>query len=96
MPIDPAFLADLVCPETHAALRLATADELQEVNDRIRAGIAENRGGETVSEPLEEGLVPSSGAVVYPIRDDIPILLIAEAISLESAAERKGGSSGPS
>lgn len=86
MPIDPAFLADLVCPETHAALRLATAAELEHVNARIRGGAAQNRGGEAVSEPLDEGLVPSSGAVVYPIRDHIPILLIAEGIPLESAA----------
>lgn len=86
MPIDPAFLADLVCPETHAALRLATASELEQVNARIRNGAAENRGGEPVSEPLDEGLVPNSGAVIYPIRDHIPILLIAEGIPLESAS----------
>ena len=96
MPIDPAFLADLVCPETHESLRLATSEELEQVNSGIRGGTLHNRGGESVSEPLEEGLVPSSGAVVYPIRDDIPILLVAEAIPLESASERKGSASDPS
>lgn len=84
MPIDPDFLQILVCPQTRKPMRVAKAGEIDAVNAQIRAGQARNRGGELVSEPLQEGLVPDGEAVVYPIRDDIPILLRQEAIPLSA------------
>ena len=41
-----------------------------------------NRGGETVSAPLVEALVREDGTALYPVRDDIPIMLIDESIPL--------------
>jgi uncharacterized protein YbaR (Trm112 family) len=82
MPIDPEFLAILVCPKTKKKLRAADARELEAVNAAIRAGTARNRGGEAVKEPLQEGLVPDGEPVVYPIQDGIPVLLTQEAIAL--------------
>ena len=58
--------------------------ELEKLNQLISAGKAKTRGGETVSDPVEEGLVPEGETVIYPIREDIPILLVQEAIPLES------------
>jgi uncharacterized protein YbaR (Trm112 family) len=85
MSLDPVFLADLVCPQTRCPLRMATAAEIARANEAIGAGGVRNRGGELVTEPLTEGLAPTSGElVIYPIRDEIPILLAAEAIPLES------------
>ena len=43
----------------------------------------QNRGGELVTEPVREGLVREDGLFLYPVRDDIPIMLIDEAIPLE-------------
>lgn len=82
--IDPDFLAMLVCPSTHEALREASAAELQAVNAAVAAGAARNRAGDVVAEPIEGGLVAPDGGVLYPIRGGIPILLAAEAIPLES------------
>lgn len=84
--IAPEFLAMLICPSTHEALREASAAELAAVAAAIAAGTARNRAGQAVAEPLDGGLVPSSGKVLYPIRSGIPILLSGEAILLSSAS----------
>ena len=46
-------------------------------------GDAKTRGGAAVSEEVTEGLVREDGKYLYPVRDDIPIMLIDEAIPLE-------------
>jgi len=80
--IDPTFLRMLVCPGTRQPLRMATADELDKVNQAVAAGTARNRGGAAVVTPVSEGLVTADGAAFYPVLDGIPILLSAEAVLL--------------
>lgn len=82
--VDAELLEILVCPETKDPVRLADADLLERVNAAIERGTVQNRGGETVRDPVEEGLVREDGKVFYPVRDDIPIMLIDEAIVLDS------------
>lgn len=81
--IDGELLEILVCPETRQRVRLADAELVARVNAAIGAGGLRNRGGEGVEEPLAGGLVREDGKLLYPIRDDIPIMLIDEAIALE-------------
>ena len=45
-----------------------------------------NRGGEAVKEHLDGGLVREDRKFLYPIREDIPIMLIDEAIPFEGTA----------
>ncbi len=82
--MDPDFLKILVCPKTRKPLREATADEISRVNRAIQEGQAKNDAGERVEQPLESGLVPEEGNVVYPVRDGIPVLLTTEAIHVEA------------
>lgn len=77
--IDSTLLEILVCPETKQSLRVASADLLGEVNVAIQGGKVTNRGGDKVTEGLVEALVREDGALLYPVRDDIPIMLIDEA-----------------
>ena len=85
--VDQELLDIIVCPETKQALRLADAETLALVNDRISAGGVSNRGGEPVTESVPEGLVRKDGLFLYPVRDDIPIMLIDEAIALGEQPE---------
>jgi uncharacterized protein YbaR (Trm112 family) len=89
MPIDPEFLQILRSPDTRKPLRCAEPAELDVVNRLIGSGRARNRAGEPVRDPLEGGLVPEGEAVVYPIRDDIPILLKHEAIPFDPGTPDK-------
>lgn len=81
--VDPKLLEILVCPETKLPLRPADAPLLNAVNQAVESGTLRNRGGETVGDPISAGLVREDGAVLYPIRDDIPVMLLDEAIPLE-------------
>ncbi|MDX1493832.1 MAG: hypothetical protein R3253_07235 [Longimicrobiales bacterium] len=80
--IEQNLLDILVCPETKQPLRVADASLLSELNSSIEAGSVTNRGGEKVSAPLSEALVREDGTALYPVRDDIPIMLIDESIPL--------------
>jgi uncharacterized protein YbaR (Trm112 family) len=81
--IDAQLLEILVCPETKQAVRPADDALLAHVNEAVAAGRLRNRGGEVVRSPLDEGLVREDGRILYPVRDDIPIMLIDEAIEVD-------------
>ncbi len=84
--VDPELLEILVCPETHQPVRLAGAELLDRLNQAIRSGDVTNRGGDEVADPVEEGLVREDDKILYPVREDIPIMLIDEAIELDKLA----------
>lgn len=83
--VEQALLDILVCPETKQPVHLADADLLARLNSAIEAGGVKNRGGELVTEAVREGLVRGDGLFLYPVRDDIPIMLIDEAVPLEGS-----------
>ncbi len=76
------FLKILCCPETRQDLHSADPALIQSLNQQIAAGTLKNRAGQPVADHIEAGLVRSDRKFLYPIRDNIPILLIDEAIPL--------------
>lgn len=78
----PDLLRLLCCPETRQELHAADSALLAELNTQIAAGKLRNRAGAPVSEQLEAGLVRSDGRFLYPIRREIPVMLIEQAIPL--------------
>ena len=80
--IDKELLEILACPEDKTPVHMAEQTIIDQINGRIEKGEIKNRGGETVENPLDGGLIREDGAFLYPIDDGIPIMLIDEAIPL--------------
>ena len=83
MTISSNLLEILVCPENKSPLRLAGQSTIQELNLQIAAGTLFNREGQPVAEKIESGLIREDGRVLYPVRNDIPIMLIEEGIMIK-------------
>ena len=81
--VDQELLDILVCPENKAAVKLVDDDALVKINDAIQAKTLKNRAGETIEESIDGGLLREDGVYLYPIRDDIPIMLIDESIPMD-------------
>ena len=82
--INSELLEILVCPETKQTLSLADEETLDQVNQAVVAGSLKNQSGDRVKERIEAGLVREDGMVLYPVKDDIPVMLLDEAIRLET------------
>jgi glutaredoxin 3 len=80
--ISPELLGLLVCPETHQPLTQCPQSTLTELNGRIVKGSVTNADGNPVEKPLTDALLREDGALVYPISEDIPVLLVGEGIPL--------------
>jgi uncharacterized protein YbaR (Trm112 family) len=78
----PEVLATLCCPDDRSALALASDLLIREINTVIRSGRLRNRAGRVLSQHLDGGLTTAVGDVIYPIIDDIPVLVREEAIPL--------------
>ena len=81
--IDQELLDILACPEDKTPDKLADDNLVAEINRRIEAGSLKNRAGNSLEKPIDGGLVREDGKYLYPIEDEIPIMLIDEAIPLE-------------
>lgn len=84
--IDQDLLDILVCPENKTPVTVADDSLIRKANESIAAGTLTNRAGEKVADPIDGGLVREDRQYLYPIRDDIPIMLIDEAISMDQLA----------
>lgn len=82
--VDPDLLEILVCPETKQAVMPADPELLDRINASMARGDVRNRAGHQVEEPLEEALVRSDGRLLFPVRDGIPVMLMDEAIILDT------------
>ena len=82
MAINQELLDILVCPETRQSLTLAEPDEVTRINQQIARGELATRQGATVTEPVGGALIRADRQYFYPIRDDIPIMLVEEAVTL--------------
>ncbi len=77
------LLTILRCPEDGSRLSPASDDLVRRINAAIRDGRLLNRAGKSLEGSLDGGLVREDGAILYPINDDIPVLLRDDGIPLE-------------
>lgn len=83
MNIEKDLLAILCCPETKQPVRLADPSLVQKLNEAVTRGSLRNKGKKPVSELLDGGLIRADQKILYPIRENIPVMLIEEGIPLE-------------
>jgi uncharacterized protein YbaR (Trm112 family) len=81
--INDEFLTMLRCPESQQPLSRGDAALVERLNRQIVAGRLLNRAGQPLERAIDGVLVRHDNQVAYPIIDDIPILLVDEAIELE-------------
>jgi len=75
MPVDGKLLEILCCPVSKTPLTRLGQQKLDKLNEAIKAAEALYVDGEKVTDPLQEGLITEDGKVIYPVQDNIPILL---------------------
>lgn len=76
------LLQILRCPETRQALALAEPALVARLNAQAAAGQLRNRAGQPVTAQLDGGLVRADGQALYPVRNNVPVLLVDEAVAL--------------
>ena len=75
MSIDGKLLEILCCPVSKSPLIRLPASKLDKLNRAINAGEVQYIHGEAVADVLKEALITEDSKVIYPVVDDIPILL---------------------
>jgi uncharacterized protein len=80
------LLKMLVCPENQSALTLASSDLIAQLNHEIASGRLKNKAGQKLERQVGGGLVRTDQSILYPIVDEIPLLLVDEGIPLDQIA----------
>ena len=63
-------------------MRLAEPAVIDKLNHQIAASALKNRAGQPVQEKMDGGLIRADGKFLYPIRRNIPVMLVDEGIPL--------------
>ena len=83
--ISEDLLSVIACPETKQDLVIAEQDLVDKINSLIETGELLNRSKQKVTETIDGGLIQKEDRkYLYPIRNEIPILLMDESIPLEN------------
>ena len=81
--VDPELVEILVCPDTKLNVDLAPAETVEKINLAIKENNIFNVDGQSVNDPLQDGLLREDDKIIYPVRDSIPIMLIGEGIPMD-------------
>ena len=84
MEIDQKLLEIICCPETKQDLKVADEELISRLNGLVERKELKNRIKQIVDKKLDGGLIREDGKYLYPIIEEIPILLIDESIPLDS------------
>ena len=80
--LSPEFVKSTRCLHTGSPLRLAEPSLVARLNRAIVKGDLRNKLGELITRSLDAALINEVGDLVYPVIDDIPVLLRDEAIDV--------------
>ena len=80
MAVDRRLLEILVCPITKQPVERLSKDRLGVLNREIEGGNIRNQAGSAIDAPLSDALITSDGRTIYPVNDDVPVMLEDAAI----------------
>ena len=66
--LDPEFVKILVCPDNRTPVRVASEQEIINLNQKIEEGALQNIGGRKVNDKLDGGLIREAEDRLYPVR----------------------------
>jgi len=81
--LNKELLEIVVCPETKQKLKIADQPVVDKLNKEIEEKSLKNKAGQVITEKIDGGLIREDGKIIYPIREQIPILLVEEGIELQ-------------
>ena len=85
--VSEELLKILVCPENKTPVKAVDDAVIQRANAAIEQRTLKNRAGEIIEEKIDGGLLREDAQYMYPVRDDIPIMLIDEAVPYDQLKE---------
>ncbi|HEX6961747.1 MAG TPA: Trm112 family protein [Lacipirellula sp.] len=80
--IEARLVEILRCPQDRSRLRVAPPETVNSINRAIEAGTAVNLAGERLERRIDGGLIREKGDLLYPVIDEIPVMLPDEALEL--------------
>ena len=81
--MDPNLLNIICCPVTREKLSIATSKQLEFINTEIANSVLKKLDGSIAEKPQSKALINVTKTLLYPIEEDIPILLENEAVNLK-------------
>lgn len=76
------IFAILCCPETKQAVTELDPRIVSKINGLIAEAKMTNVNGKVILERISTALVREDGKIAYPVRNDIPVMLINEGMDL--------------
>ena len=81
--VAPELVEILVCPDTKLNVDLVPVETVEKINLAIKENKIFNVDGQSVYDPLQDGLLREDDKIIYPVRDSIPVMLIGEGIPMD-------------
>ena len=81
--MDLNLLNIICCPVTKGKLSIATPEQLALINAEIANSTLKKLNGSIAEKPQSKALINATKTLLYPVEEDIPILLESEAVNVK-------------